>query len=91
MKIENYRQGAMGSNILAEFDIYFGEQWGMTFKNWKLIRTRKGGYMLSGPNYSIADDQGIKKWYPYIEFSPEKKHNFEKKILEMLKDFGDLK
>lgn len=88
MKIENYREANPADKYVAMFDIYLGDQWGVTFKNWKLIRNKKGGLFISCPSYSVEDGEGGKKWHPFIEFTPEKKSNFEQKVMELLKEFA---
>jgi hypothetical protein len=87
MKIENYREANPADKYVAIFDIYLGEQWGLTFHNWKLLKNKKGGYFIAGPSFSVSDDMGGKKWFPFIEFTPEKKQSFDSKVLELLKPF----
>jgi hypothetical protein len=57
----------------------------MTFKRWKVCRSKKGGYYLASPSYSSEGDNGKKHWHPYIEFSGDKKREFDRKVLDLLK------
>jgi hypothetical protein len=59
----------------------------MTFKKWRLRQSKKGNYWVQGPSYSVENEKGEKDWLPYIEFSPEKKKDFERKVIEALKPF----
>lgn len=86
MKIENYREQPSEGNVLAIFDIYF-ETWQMTFRNWKLIRSKKGTTFVSGPSFSTTELNGEKKFHPLIEFTTEKKRDFETKVMEALQPF----
>lgn len=84
MEILNWQDGL--DKVVGTFDIYLGSQWGITYKRWRLIRGKKG-HFLSAPSYGVDDGNGKKKWFPYIEMSPEKKHNFETKVMELVKPF----
>lgn len=85
MEILNYSDGLPGTNLIATFDIYFGPQWGMTFKRWRLLRGKHGPF-ISGPSYSEDSETGKKIYHPYIEFSKEKKAEFDAKVLSLIRE-----
>ena len=85
MKIENYREGSPTDKYVAIFDIHWPAQFGMVFKNWKLIRGKKGDF-LAGPSFMV-ETNGEKKFYQYIEFTQEKKKDFEEKVKALLAPF----
>ncbi len=87
MKIENYREANPNDKFVARFDIFLEDEWSTVYHEWKLIRAKKGNLFISGPAYGVDDGMGGKKYFPFIEFTPEKKQNFEKKVMELLKDF----
>jgi hypothetical protein len=87
MEIENYREQPAGGSVVAIFDIAWPAQFGLTFRNWKLIRSKKGNLFITGPSYSEVQHNGDKKWLPFIDFNKEKKESFEKKVLEALGPF----
>ena len=86
MEIINYQDGLTGTNVLATFDIYFGPEWGMTLHKWKLLKGKNGPF-IAGPSYSETDLVGQKRYFPYIEFSKEKKAAFDAKVMGLLKGF----
>lgn len=87
MEILNYNEQVPGGHIIAIFDIYWGPQFGMTFKKWKLMNGKKGEF-VAGPSYSVEGDLlGKKDWFPYIEFSREKGPDFQKKVMHLLEPF----
>ncbi len=86
MEIVDYKDALPGEKHIGEFSIYF-HTWGMTFKRWKVRRAAKGHLYVSGPAFGVEQDDGQKKFYPYIEFSKEKKADFERKVLELLQPF----
>lgn len=89
MEILNWKDGTLTSNVVGIFDIYLGPKWGMTFKNFRLIRTKKGSLILGFPSYSIDNEPGKKTWIPYIDLSPEKKEAFTKEVMELVKPFAE--
>lgn len=86
MKIENVHQLPPGGSVVATFDVYF-EEIQLTVHRIRLIRTKKGGLIISPPSYS-TEEEFEKKWHPYIEFSPEKQKEFYYETHKQLKDFG---
>lgn len=90
MEILNYDEKNASSSVLAEFSIYWGPQYGMTFHKWKLIRSKRGDLFVTGPSYSTEVMDGFvpkKEWHQMIEFSKEKNSAFQKKVLELLEPF----
>jgi len=88
MEILNWHDGTFTSNIIGTFDIYLGQKWGVTFKNFKLIFSKKGYPILAFPSYSIQGVGDKKTWIPYIELSPEKRETFTKEVMELVKPFA---
>lgn len=86
MQIIDYQPTLPGQYHKAEFSIYF-PAWGMTFRRWKLVMSRQGNYFVTSPAFSTEQDDGKRQWHSYIEFSSEKKKDFDRKILEALKPF----
>ncbi len=91
MQVLNYEDVLRNtsSSVIGTFDIFF-PGWGMTFKKWKLIRTKKGSLFACGPAFSTEKPDGMKQYQPYIQFSNEKAKDFQHKILELLAPFCSL-
>lgn len=87
MKIDNYREGLLGGNIVCEFDIELDDYWGTVYHNWKVIKSGKGTRFVASPSYGITTETGMKKYFPYIEMKAEKKREFDKKIMELLAEY----
>jgi hypothetical protein len=85
MEIVNYREGTPSDKYVGIFDIYLGSVWGVTYRNWRLVHG-KHGLFISGPSFSVGEPPD-KKYFQYIEFSAEKKKDFENKILDLLKPY----
>ena len=88
MEILNWRDGTYTGNVIGTFDIYLGPKWGMTFKNFKLIMTKKGYPILAFPSYSIPAEGDKKTWIPYMDLTPEKRESFTKEVMELVKPFA---
>jgi len=86
MKIENYREAGPSDKYIAKFDLYIPALQ-MTLHELKLIRSTKGHNFIAMPSFSKEDEFGKKSWFPFIEFSKEKKVEFEKQVMELLKGF----
>lgn len=86
MNIENYREQSPVGPVLAIFDVYVPTM-GLTFKNLKLVKSKKGTTFINYPSYSEEDEMGQKKWFPYVSFSPERKKEFETKLRKELVNF----
>ena len=86
MKIENVEQLSLGGNTVATFSAYF-EDMQFTIHKIKLIRTKKGGLIISLPSYYSGVNLQ-KSWAPYIEFSLEKGKQFYQDAFQQLKEFG---
>lgn len=87
MQILNYEQQPAGSYALGIFDIYFGPQWGMTLKRWKVCRSKAGHLYLQGPSYKSGEFEGKPKFSPYIDFNSEKGKEFNQRVLDLIKEF----
>ncbi len=88
MEIENWRDGASGSNVIGIFDVYFGSKFGMRFKNLKAIRSKKGATFINYPCFCVERD-GQKNWVPYFSFAPEKELEFKSQLQELVKPFTE--
>lgn len=88
MKIENYREANPSEKHIAEFSVYL-DGLGMTIHKFKVLRNKKGGWYLGYPNYSVPnpDDPMKRSWHPYFDLLPERKKEFEGKVMEMLKEY----
>jgi len=86
IQILNY-QDVMGNQYTAAtFEIYF-PSWQMTWVGVKLIKTKKGGYMIGLPTKSEKRDDGKFNFIPYIKFSDQKGKDFQKEVLHLLAPF----
>ena len=83
MKIENYREGPQGQNVVGIFDVYLDKST-ETKRNIKLIKSKKGTHFLSFPSFSEEMEDGSKTWHKFYEFSSEKQKEFENAILDEL-------
>jgi hypothetical protein len=83
MRIENYREQPAASREVARFDIYL-ENMGMTFKEWRIIRKKAGGWFISAPSFCI-EREGQKTWHEYISFSEARKKEFFDKLMDLVK------
>lgn len=86
MYIENFKEQPPSGKVMAIFDIRWPPQFGMVFRNWKAIRG-KNGYFIAGPSFKETDSEGVDHYHQLIEFSKEKRMDFEKKVKELLKEY----
>lgn len=93
MKIENYCETSQNTvpkpYHLAEFSVSIPAL-GLTIHKFRLLRAKNGGYYFTAPQYFLPnpdDPNGKKLKYPFIEFTGERKADFEKKVMELLKEF----
>ena len=86
MKIENVKQLPPAGSVIATFDAYF-EEIQLTIHRVKLIRTKKGAFIISLPSYS-TEEEFEKKWNPYFKFSEQRQKEFYADSYRQLKDFG---
>ena len=87
MKVESFRDGSPADKFVAIFDVYIPALQ-MTLANLKLLRSKNNKLFIAFPSYCTEDEMGQKKWTPYIQFSREKKFEFEKAVMEELQQFG---
>lgn len=85
MQIHNYRDVIDKPSVLGEFDVYLPALQ-MTIHNCRVIRTKKGTWFATLPSYS-RDIAGVKKFYPYVSFSPERQIDFNKQLKDLLQEF----
>ncbi len=85
MEIHNYSEALPGGNLIATFDVYLGSQWGITYRRIRLMRGKRGVF-IAMPSYCEESD-GVKKYFPYVDMSKEKKKAFEDKVMEFLKPY----
>lgn len=86
MEILNYREQSPTGNVVAIFDLTIPAL-GMTFRNWKLLRSKNGHLFPVSPSFSYEDEQGQKKWASLIEVSEKRKSDFNKAVLEALQPY----
>lgn len=84
MQIENYREQPPGGSVKAIFDLYLPVM-KCTFRNLKLVQSKKGTCFVSFPAFSKELPDGKKEFVPYIEFEKERGSDFNRKVLELLK------
>lgn len=85
IEIENYREQSPQGSVQAMFDIYLPKMQ-LRFRNYRLIRTKKGAKFISSPSFKQEED-GKDAYIPYIEFSKERNDEFVKQVMEQLKNF----
>ena len=85
MEILNYDEAPEGTNLIATFSVYIGPLWGVTY-NGIALRNGKHGRFIAIPS-KCKEVDGEKKFTPIIEFSKEKKAEFDTKVMELLKGF----
>lgn len=88
MEIVNFREHPPGDKIIATFDVYLGPEWQITFCRIKLMKG-KNGVFLAMPCF-MEEQFGQKKFFPYIQFSKEKKSVFDAKVFELLRNYLQL-
>lgn len=86
VEIENYRQQPIGGTVQAIFDIWLPNI-KLRFRNWKLIQTKKGHKFVAAPAFAVDGIEGKKDFIPYVEFEKERAADFNKTVLEKLKEF----
>lgn len=84
--IQNYCDVIGKPNTVCTFDVYF-PAWQMTIHTMKLMRSKKGGLFLVYPARCEKQEDGTFKFYPYLSFSKDRDADFQKKVLELLKEF----
>lgn len=87
MEILNYRDVIDKPSVIGEFDVYIPALQ-MTLYNLKVVRTKKGHTFAAAPCYG-KDYAGTKKFYPYWDFSEEKKKQFYEELMRLLKPILD--
>lgn len=87
MQILNFVDMLPGGSVLSEFSISFYPQKKVIYHKWKLMRSKKGALFISGPSFSVVEDDGTKSWHPMIEMEKEEKEDFQKKVLALLQPF----
>ena len=86
MEIENYNELPPGKSVIAEFSVYLpGAK--MRIHKMKVLKNKHGGKYVGFPAYGVEQDDGRKKWMPFLEFTEEKAKEFQEKVLEALKPF----
>lgn len=83
MQIKNFKKALNHENYVAEFSIEI-PQWNMTFHKFKVRSSKQGHMFISGPSFSEEVVGGEKKWCNFVEFSKEKKFDFDKKVMELI-------
>lgn len=83
MEVINFREQPKGGSIAAIFDVVLPKM-GITFANFKLIRTKTGNLFPVGPSYSEDDGSGKKNYFPYIRFTKEKGNEFNEILMKEL-------
>lgn len=83
MEVINYREQPRGSSIVAIFDVVLPKM-GVTFANFKLIRSKKGAFFPVGPSYSEDAGLGKRNYHPYIRFTEERGVEFNKTLMGLL-------
>lgn len=86
MEILNYREKSASGNIVAIFDLTIPAL-GMTFRNWKVLRTKNGGMFPVSPSYSYEGENGEKKWGSLIEVNEKRKADFNKAVMDAIQPF----
>lgn len=83
MEIVNYEEQPQGSKVLAFFGVYVKS--GITYNHYKLIHGKNGTFIAS-PSKNKGDMDNP-NWVPYIEMSQEKKADFDKVVMDLLKPY----
>lgn len=85
MEIVNYKPTMLdNSATLATFSLHFPKM-GMTYHNFKLIKTKKGTRFVAPPSFRDGEDSTGKPIYkPLVTFSEEKKQSFQEAVMLML-------
>lgn len=87
LEIKDFETVTDGTNTVAKFNVYLPNIREIK-RNFKIVKTAKGGHFLSLPSYlSHTTDEGKKIWLKYDEYSSDKQKEFEKMIKEELKNF----
>jgi len=86
MEILNWRDIVGKPSVAGEFDLYVPE-WQMTIFNLKAIRTKKGTCFAALPAFAKEQDDGTKKFFPYISFSKERQDKFNATVNGLLTPF----
>lgn len=86
MEIENYREQSPNGSVQAIFDIYLPKMQ-LRFRNFRLIRTKKGARFINAPAFK-EEVNGKEVYTPLVEFSKERQEEFNRQVLDILKDFG---
>lgn len=86
MEIINYRDGLASDKFAAKFDVYCPNMQ-VTYRNLKLIQSKKGHHFISFPSFCEESDSGEKKYTPYIEFSKERGIKFQNEVMQLLQEF----
>lgn len=86
MEIQNFCPCDKGSAI-ATFDV-FAPKMQMTFRNIKLILTKKGHHFVSFPSFVVGESFSDKKTYEkYYFFHGDLQKQFEAEILKLLEPY----
>lgn len=86
MEILNYSEQSPTGNTVAIFSLAI-PAFGMTFHKLRLVRTKKGGLMVFFPSYGEPKEDGTKAWHSYVDLSENRRHDFNKKVMEALQPF----
>lgn len=84
MRVENYKLEASSSNEIARFDVYL-DKMGIILHQFRVVKKKDHGWFISPPNYSI-EENGVKKWHPYVTFSEQRKKEFYDMLHDLVKE-----
>jgi len=72
---------------IAEFTVYL-PAYDLSLHKIKLCKSKKGGHFIGYPNFcGETDENGKKKWHPFIVFGEKRKKDFEGQVLDLIKPF----
>jgi hypothetical protein len=88
MKIENYAEANPADKYVAEFSVYLPAI-GITIHKFRVLRGKKGGFYFVYPSYGkpTVHPEEKRQYFPYFEFTSERKKEFDAKVNELLKEF----
>lgn len=87
IEIQNWRDQptADGKNVLALFDVYLPKI-SLTLREFKIIKSKKGGFFVKGPSFRIQTREDATAWLPYFAFNGEREKQFYEEIYQLIKD-----
>lgn len=86
LEILDYEDVTGDQRVIGKFDLYLGPDSGLTFPNFKILRTNTGGWYVKRPSFVRKENSdGTKTWGNYPEMSDEKWKSLSSQLVELLK------